>query len=169
MSVKPLATLGMLSLLLVSMPSSAASDAACAIWLCAPAGFPSGCSAAKKAMIKRIKKLKPPLPSFRSCMVKPDLSNDDGGFDASAGIAAYVPEREVCTAWGRGDAQDRIAYQTIAAHAVKHHECREKNEAGEMSIEGCQKSIHFVDIYQYGQPYGETYYFDLKGNTYKLP
>lgn len=45
----------------------AASQDECAIWLCLPGGFPAGCSAAHSAMFKRLKKRKPPLPSFGSC------------------------------------------------------------------------------------------------------
>ncbi len=51
----------------VEKPSYAASQDECAIWLCLPGGFPQGCGAAHSAMIKRIKKKKPPLPSFGSC------------------------------------------------------------------------------------------------------
>ena len=48
-------------------PAYAASQDECAIWLCMPGGFPQGCGAAHSAMIKRLKKRKPPLPSFGSC------------------------------------------------------------------------------------------------------
>jgi len=48
-------------------PAFAASQDECAIWLCLPGGFPQGCGAAHSAMIKRIKKRKPPLPAFGAC------------------------------------------------------------------------------------------------------
>lgn len=51
--------------------SYAESEADCAIWLCLPGGFPSGCSAAHSAFIKRIKKKKPPLPDLSSCTTGP--------------------------------------------------------------------------------------------------
>ncbi len=47
--------------------SYAASQNECAIWLCLPGGFPSGCGAAYGAMIDRIKSRKSPLPNFSSC------------------------------------------------------------------------------------------------------
>ena len=47
--------------------AKAASQDECAIWLCLPGGFPDGCGGAKSAMYKRLKKRKPPLPSFGSC------------------------------------------------------------------------------------------------------
>ncbi|WP_282610803.1 hypothetical protein [Pelagibius sp. Alg239-R121] len=63
-----------------SVPSFAASQDECAIWLCLPGGFPGGCEAAYAAFIKRINhtpKPKPPLPPFSSC----DNGNGDMVFD----------------------------------------------------------------------------------------
>jgi hypothetical protein len=45
----------------------AASEDDCAIWLCLPGGFPSGCAGAKSAWQKRLRQGKSPLPSFSSC------------------------------------------------------------------------------------------------------
>lgn len=53
--------------------SQAASKDECAILLCMPQGFPSGCSAAKKAMQKRLRKGKSPAPALSSCTIE---SND---------------------------------------------------------------------------------------------
>lgn len=39
-------------------PESQASNDDCAIWLCLPTGFPSGCGGAKSAFKKRIKKVR---------------------------------------------------------------------------------------------------------------
>ena len=44
-------------------------SADCQIWLCLPAGFPSGCESARKAYRKRLRKGKAPLPTFSSCAV----------------------------------------------------------------------------------------------------
>lgn len=49
------------------VPAHAASEDECAIWLCLPAGFPEGCDNAYRAMIKRVKKRKPPLPNLSTC------------------------------------------------------------------------------------------------------
>ncbi|MEM8183582.1 hypothetical protein Q4R69_17790 [Morganella morganii subsp. sibonii] len=47
----------------------AASQDECAIWLCLPAGFGTGCGAAHSAFKNRLKKGKSPLPSWNSCSV----------------------------------------------------------------------------------------------------
>lgn len=47
----------------------AASQESCAIWLCLPGGFPSGCAGAYAEFKHRLKKGKPPLPSLSSCSV----------------------------------------------------------------------------------------------------
>lgn len=61
--------------LLFSIPatSQAASKDECAILLCLPQGFPNGCSAAKKAWQKRLRKGKSPMPDLSSCTIE---SND---------------------------------------------------------------------------------------------
>lgn len=55
------------SLFLSAYSAKANSEAACAIWLCLPAGFPSGCEAARREFHRRLDRAKPPLPSFSSC------------------------------------------------------------------------------------------------------
>lgn len=63
------------------VPSArAASEAECAIWLCLPGGFPSGCSAAHSEFKKRIKKGKPPLPDLSSCTTGPDGKGSSGSY-----------------------------------------------------------------------------------------
>lgn len=52
--------------------SHAESEADCAIWLCLPAGFPSGCSAAYSAFRHRIKHGRSPLPALSSCSTGPN-------------------------------------------------------------------------------------------------
>ncbi|WP_282611043.1 hypothetical protein [Pelagibius sp. Alg239-R121] len=70
--------------LLTSTPAYAASQDECAIWLCLPGGFPSGCGAAYSAFIERIThkpKPKPPLPPFNSCAVDSGNIGFDWGFE----------------------------------------------------------------------------------------
>lgn len=80
----------LLALILIAMmldvekPAYAASQDECAIWLCLPGGFPQGCSAAHNAMIKRIKKRKPPLPSFGSC-------SEGGSGNYKLGVEYFEP------------------------------------------------------------------------------
>jgi hypothetical protein len=74
------------------LPAKAESQAACAIWLCLPGGFPTGCSAAYSEFKYRIKKRKPPLPSLSSCMVSPDSNQIIGSYDT--GVEYFLPCRD---------------------------------------------------------------------------
>lgn len=67
--------------------SQAASQAECAIWLCLPGGFPSGCSAAYSAFRSRIKHRMSPLPALSSCTTGPDGIGTDGRYEL--GYEAY--------------------------------------------------------------------------------
>ena len=77
-----------------SAPSFAASQDECAIWLCLPAAFPTGCGAAKSAFKKRIKHHKSPLPAFGSCAVK-----SSSKMNYTMGKIVYIPPR-TCGAFG---------------------------------------------------------------------
>lgn len=68
----------------------AASQAECAIWICLPGGFPSGCSAAYSAFHHRIKRELPPLPALSSCTTGPDGIGTNGRYEL--GYEAF----EVC-------------------------------------------------------------------------
>lgn len=70
------------------IPSFAASQDECAIWLCLPAAFPSGCGAAKSAFKKRIKHHKSPLPAFSSCAVK-----SSSEMNYTMGKIVYIPPK----------------------------------------------------------------------------
>src|SRR5690606_15229098 len=58
----------------------AASEADCAIWICLPGGFPSGCGAAHSAFKKRIKKGRQPLPALASCTTGPNGKGVNGNY-----------------------------------------------------------------------------------------
>jgi hypothetical protein len=75
--------------LLQHQPARAESEAACAIWLCLPGGFPTGCSAAYNEFKHRLKKRKPPLPSLSSCTTGPDGNSSNGSYDM--GVEYYYP------------------------------------------------------------------------------
>jgi len=64
----------------------AASDAECGNWLCLPAGYPSGagCEPPYKAMLKRLKELKSPLPAYGDC-----ASNNSGDIPAEYRMTAH--------------------------------------------------------------------------------
>ena len=78
---------------LLAPPAQAASQDECAIWLCLPGGFPSGCGSAQSAFKKRLKKGKSPLPDWGSCAVK-DASAPPVDARASYGREPYFPCRE---------------------------------------------------------------------------
>lgn len=70
----------------------AASEADCAIWLCLPGGFPTGCEAAHSAFKQRIKKGRAPLPDLSSCTVGPNGQRSNGKYQL--GYEYFEPCRE---------------------------------------------------------------------------
>lgn len=58
----------------------AASEADCAIWICLPGGFPSGCAAAHRAFRDRVKHGRPPLPELWSCSSGPNGERASGDY-----------------------------------------------------------------------------------------
>lgn len=75
--------LGFLLIGVVSTQKSyAGSQAACAIWLCLPAGFPGAeCSPAHSEFKRRIKKGKPPLPNLAGCSKGPNGGYSTGRYE----------------------------------------------------------------------------------------
>lgn len=131
-----------------SRPVHAASEDDCSIWLCLPTGFPSGCGKAKSAFKKRIKKFKPPLPSFISCMIKqneipPQLvdSYRPSNMTYKEGVAAKM---------GGGTFIDgrRCIYR------------RQDHEIVDWEPLGCIGTYHFIQTFMDNKPYGEKYYYD---------
>ncbi len=152
-------------------PAKAASEAECAIWLCLPTGFTTGCGEAKSAFKKRLRKLKSPLPNFASCLVSGE--HEEAGqastMDAKHGIAAYIPPREVCTEW-RTHYDDRVCAKTeiVPSQIIKNTRCRRLHKDDDYKTpRHCSKTIKYTDIYMDGQIYGETNYYDNSGNEYQ--
>lgn len=76
-----LAVLVVLSFMLDSVSFAyAETEDSCAIWLCLPGGFPTGCAAAYSEFKHRIKKGKPPLPKISACTTGPNGENSDGNY-----------------------------------------------------------------------------------------
>ncbi|MGR3990475.1 conjugal transfer protein TraL [Vibrio harveyi] len=166
----------LLPTLTLSPTAYAASDAECSIWLCLPTGFPSGCGDAKSAFKKRIKKFKPPLPNFSSCLLKG--SPKTSSMDAKDGYAAYIPSTKVCTNWetshfgGDRDTSYCARYKILPTQAIKGTRCyihRRHGEETYRSPKGCTRTIRYVDTYMDGKTYGETHYFDNNGNDISIP
>lgn len=148
----------------ISTPALAVSEDECAIWLCAPGGFPEGCSAAKSAMIKRIKKGKSPLPDFATCAVKDDITGTDPkDFTYSFDRVIRIREKKVCTQWSsRNLKSDCINYKTIPAHDRAGYSCyiQRGKDNDPKYIEGCIGAFYRIKIFEKGVQLGETYYFN---------
>ncbi|WP_045395016.1 hypothetical protein [Vibrio rotiferianus] len=167
--------LGTLPAITASPFTYAASDNECAIWLCLPSGFPSGCGDARRAFKKRIKKFKSPLPSFSSCLyqgVTPSAM-----MSARDGIAAYIPQRKICNKWEkirRGGEWDSycLSYSIIPARAVKNTPCiihDGKEEETYRTPKYCTHTIRYVDTFMDGKKYGDTHYFSNGGDEISIP
>ncbi len=80
-------------------PVQAASQDECAIWVCLPTGFTTGCSGPKQAFKKRIRNAKSPLPNFASCLVSGgyEETGEASTIEKKRGNAAYIPPRKVCS------------------------------------------------------------------------
>ncbi len=82
MNVNKFTILALLAVFVLSpSPVYSANQDACAIWICLPGGFPSGCSGAYSEFKKRIKKGKDPLPRLSSCTTGPNGEKVDGHYE----------------------------------------------------------------------------------------
>lgn len=120
----------------LTVPVQAASQDECAIWLCLPGGFPSGCGAAHAAMVKRVLRGKSPLPAFESCAVK---TPDGGGAQMTSlyGVSAYVP--------GRG--------------YIRGTTCEYDDERGLLIPAGCTGTYQWAEVYIDGRLAGPPFYW----------
>ena len=125
----------------------AASSDECAIWLCLPTAFPSGCSGAKKAFINRIKKKKSPLPSFSSCAVKESEL-------PSELVGNYKPSDLTY--------KEGIAAKMPSGNYIDNQRCVKITRKGEVVTwkpYGCISTDSWVQTYMDGTPYGEKFYY----------
>tara|TARA_R110001592_G_scaffold251016_1_gene513664 strand:- start:549 stop:992 length:444 start_codon:yes stop_codon:yes gene_type:complete len=130
-----------------SLPTFAASQDECAIWICLPTGFPSGCGGAKSAFKDRIKHHKSPLPAFSSCAVQSDSGGSKMSY--SQGHAVLIPAQSC--GWGQtySSAPFGGGCQEAPAHWVKDGQC---------SGMFCQQKS-YIDIKVDGKVTGTTYYY----------
>lgn len=151
--------MALFGVLLTSSPAVAASQDECAIWLCLPGGFPSGCGAAHSAMVSRIQDGKSPLPAFSACSVTPPGGSQ---MTSSYGPAAFIPERKTCTRgeWFGNERYECTSWQTTPARYVKGQSCRASNsDSGAMIPAGCTSTSRFVEVYADGVQQGPTYWW----------
>ena len=102
--------------------SNAASQDACAIWLCLPAGFPgSECSPAHSEFKHRIKKGRSPLPNLSDCSTGPNGEKTNGRY--TLGYEAFEPCKQgytlktVSRGYGRAN-QTGICYADACASRI---------------------------------------------------
>lgn len=74
-------TFVMTLMFLSPVKAKAASEDACAIWICLPGGFPQGCSGAYSEFKHRIKKGRPPMPELSSCTTGPNGERANGRYE----------------------------------------------------------------------------------------
>lgn len=164
--MKPITWLLLIIHALASLPSYAASDAECSIWLCLPTGFPSGCGEAKSAFIKRIKKHKSPLPSFSSCAIP--AANLPAGtpishMTAKQGIAAVMSYSRQCTQWEANQRGQTVCtkWEMKPDKVIRGTSCRTygNKEHKYRRPEGCIGSTEWIETYMDGKKYGNTFYY----------
>ena len=143
---KILLALPLLTISLIT-PPAIANDADCAIWLCLPTGFPSGCGDAKSAFKKRIKHLKPPLPNISSCLVKDS--------DIPPEIKAEYKPSDL--AYEKG-----VSAKMPGGRFIDGTSCQYRKHNGDIVLwypRGCIATYHWVQVYMDKQPYANKYYY----------
>ena len=128
---------GCLAVSLFINPAYSASQDECAIWICIPGGFPSGCGDAYSAMLKRVRDFKSPLPGFSSCSV----DGSSGSMSSRDGRAARM---------GNGESWLKNTYCRRYGNAESGYRT---------SPRGCTGTGYYAEVYDSGQQMGETYYF----------
>ena len=135
----------------------AESQDECAIWLCLPGGFPSGCGAAHSAMISRVRDRKPPLPDFSSCAVNPP-EGSGSHMTFADGVAAFIPTHDECQQWSYwGDRDECVRWVTIPARYQKGISCQ--IDDGVSTPPFCTATKRWVEVYRDGTLAGPTYYW----------
>ena len=156
--IKKSALLGisLLAGLAMSGNSQAASEDECAIWICLPGGFPETCGAAASAMKDRIKDGKSPLPPFSAC----SHDGTEFGMSHNHGLAAYIPEQQVCKSWGGHQGDTCTQWDTVPEQYVKGTACQAANNDGaEMIPKGCTSTARWAEVFSNGEQQGGTYYW----------
>ena len=151
-----------------SAAAVAASQDECAAWICAAGGFaPSACKPPFKAMVKRIKKLKPPLPPISSCGGGAALNSIASGLGVKPskmtynhGMAALMPSTRRCTSWSGGKESRCNNYVTVPSHYIKGTSCiRRGGTDGDWTPHGCIKTGRYIEIFADGKQMGSTFFW----------
>ena len=133
-----------------SEKSNAASEAECAIWLCLPGGFPTGCTAAHSAFKSRIKKGKPPLPDLSACSIGSDGKSSNGRYEM--GHEYFEPCKE-------GYVLRQTGYGIASSGRCERKFCRGESCQVQDSYEATRRSKpSYVKMWVDGQYLGQFFY-----------
>lgn len=155
----------MLSVASITPAAYAASEDECAIWICAPGGFPGGCEKAHSAMLKRLKKGRAPLPPLRECLVGPGQGTNPDDYSYDMRWVLKIEEHQVCTKWQTvsGHNEDRycVAYKTVPAHIRPGRSCfiYGSKDSDPVRIPGCVGAYRELKLFEKGKQMGQPYYF----------
>lgn len=142
----------------VSEPKAASEDE-CAIWICLPGGFPSGCGNAHSAMKRRIKNHMSPLPNFGSCAQNPPKGSGSH-MSYQNGSVAYIPPRQVCTKWVNRHRNPRcVSWRQEPEKYIKNTVCRRNHKQQTTTPAGCTRTMRYIDVLMEGKILGDTYFF----------
>lgn len=149
-----------LSTSIYSPPVRAASDDACAIWICLPTGFGKGCSKPHKEFRKRTRRGQPAMPPFQACMARPkgDTTEITDHYESKTGVAAYIPSHSVCSNYSSKNGC--LGYSTVDEQVIKDEACARSSKDGDYRPSGCTKTLRYTEVYRNGLLFGQTAYYD---------
>jgi len=140
-------------------PVQAASEDACAIWLCLPGGFPQGCSGAYSEFKNRLKKGKSPLPDLSSCTTSPNGERVSGHYEIG-----YEPWIQCESGFVLREFRHNGSYRENGALCYKEF-CAPANYASRNEGQYCENYLairrekpHFVKMWVDGEYLGQYFY-----------
>lgn len=132
----------------------ASSQDACAIWICLPGGFPSGCGGAYSEFKKRIKKGRDPLPKLSSCTTGPNGEKVDGHYQL--GYERFEPCDEGYVL--REKQQGYRATQGLCYRTQCAPQQYQENDRCENYQAVIRPKPHFVKMWVNGEYLGQYFY-----------
>lgn len=143
-----------------SPPTFAASDTACAIWMCLPTGFGEGCREPHREFRKRTRRGQPAMPPFQACMARPegDTTEITDHYESKTGVAAYIPSHSVCSNYSSKNGC--LDYTTVDEQVIKDEACARSSKDGPYRPSGCTKTLRYTEVYRNGLLFGQTAYYD---------
>ncbi|MGF1907624.1 hypothetical protein [Aliivibrio salmonicida] len=140
-----------------SPPLMAASDDACAIWMCLPTGFGEGCDGPHREFRKRTLKHQPAMPRWSSCQKETEVGPPVRDvYTNKTGVAAVIPAHTVCA---RHDKNGCLSSQYIEEKIIKDRQCRYNSKNGTRTPTGCSHTLNYTEIYKNGFLFGKTAYY----------